>query len=85
MAKKKTIKILWVSTFDRVESIYSGQKECLAHLCDIVYNSGRKMMAKGIFMRNKLKADDFSKITAGTGKSKIAVGKELEELKYEES
>jgi hypothetical protein len=42
-------------------------------------------MAKGIMVRNKLKADDFAMITAGTGKTKIAVGKELESLKYEQA
>lgn len=27
---------------DRVESLYIGEQECMTHLCDIVYSSGRK-------------------------------------------
>ena len=41
-------------------------------------------MAKGIFVRNKLKADDFSLIKA-SGKSKLPVGKELAEMTYDET
>ena len=41
-------------------------------------------MAKGIFMRNKLKAEDFSIIKTGL-KSKLPVGEELDEMSYDET
>lgn len=49
-----------------------------------MFASGKKQMAKGIFDRNKLKADDFSQIKTGKG-SKLPVGKELEEMVYDVS
>lgn len=69
---------------DRVEQIFLGQPECLVHLVDIVFAAGKKMMAKGIFMRNKLKADDFNIIKTGKV-PKLAVGKEIAEMKYDQA
>ena len=69
---------------DRIEQIFHGAHECLVHLTDIVFGAGKKQMAKGIFMRNKLKAEDFSLIKA-SGKSKLPVGEELAEMSYDES
>jgi len=69
---------------DRVESLYDGCNECIIHLCDIIYSAGKKHMAKGMFQRHKLKADDFSIITT-QGKSKVPMAKEIENMKYDQS
>lgn len=62
---------------DRVESLFDGNKECIIYLCEIVYSTGKKQMAKGIFQRHKLQASDFSIIKTQT-KDMAQMGKEIE-------
>ena len=44
---------------NRVEELFLDQPLYLAALCLILVNNGKAMVAKGIFIRNKLKIRDF--------------------------
>lgn len=65
---------------DRIENIFEGMKDCQAHLCEQLFYSGKRMEAKGVFDRCKLKAEEVNKICNGK-----EVGTELKNMKYDKT
>jgi hypothetical protein len=65
---------------DRVENLFDGIKECQAHLCEQLWFAGKKMEAKGVFERQKLKPEEVSKLS----KNK-KVGDEIKAFKYDKT
>ena len=63
---------------NRIEEMFYGLPEYLVLLCEMLIQEGKLNEAKGIYIRNKLKANDFNKSYGGKNK---AIG-QLDQHKY---
>lgn len=52
---------------DKIENLFEDLKDCQTHLCEQLWFANKKMDAKGVFDRCKLKAADVNKICNGKG------------------
>ena len=65
---------------DRIENLFHGLKDCQAHLCEQLWFAGKKMEAKGVFDRSKLKPEEVNKLSKSND-----VGDQLKAFKYDRS
>ena len=65
---------------DKIENLFTDLNDCQAHLCEQLFYAGKKMEAKGVFDRSKLKAEEVNKVSNGK-----EVGTELKNMKYDKA
>ena len=72
---------------DQLVELFDGEKDCLVHVCVLLFNSGpHKMCAKGIYDKYKLTEQDFIttfEYFTGNIKNHSYVAKQIEQMNYD--
>ena len=69
----------------KVEGLFQGETELLVWLVERLIQDGKKMEAKGIYLRNKLKVEDFGNSVIPGKNGKQGFAKDLEKMNYDAS
>ena len=66
---------------DRVEDLLKGETDYIIYMIEMLYNDGRKIEAKGVYMRHNIRVTDFGQ--SSIGRSKQGIARDLENMNYD--